>query len=206
MIFRLFEQVNKIGKGKASKKNIQIYKRRSDQMNDDNITEVDRSNVGRKPAFEKVADKLDDLTEYAAQDISNKDIAEMLGIGESTFYRLLSENQQFREAYQKGLDDRKYTLEKALFKRAEGFVAEEKQVVRDAEGNVIKEVVNEKHYVPDTTALIFSLKNIYGEKYKDRVETVTDFNINISQINQLSDKELQRMSGIDISGIDYEIE
>ena len=112
-------------------------------MNDDNITEVDRSNVGRKPAFEKVADKLDDLTEYAAQDISNKDIAEMLGIGESTFYRLLSENQQFREAYQKGLDNRKYTLEKALFKRAEGFVAEEKQVVRDAEGNVIKEVVNE---------------------------------------------------------------
>jgi len=93
-----------------------------------------------------------------------------------------------------------------LFKRAEGFVAEEKQIVRDAEGNVIKEVVNEKHYVPDTTALIFSLKNIYGEKYKDRVETVTDFNINISQINQLSDKELQRMSGIDISGIDYEIE
>jgi len=175
-------------------------------MNDDNITEVDRSNVGRKPAFEKVADKLDDLTEYAAQDISNKDIAEMLGIGESTFYRLLSENQQFREAYQKGLDDRKYVLEKALFKRAEGFVAEEKQIVRDAEGNVIKEVVNEKHYVPDTTALIFSLKNIYGEKYKDRVETVTDFNINISQINQLSDKELQRMSGIDISGIDYEIE
>ena len=175
-------------------------------MNDDNITEVDRSNVGRKPAFEKVADKLDDLTEYAAQDISNKDIAEMLGIGESTFYRLLSENQQFREAYQKGLDNRKYTLEKALFKRAEGFVAEEKQIVRDAEGNVIKEVVNEKHYVPDTTALIFSLKNIYGEKYKDRVETVTDFNINISQINQLSDKELQRMSGIDISGIDYEIE
>jgi len=175
-------------------------------MNNDDVKETKKSNAGRKPAFEKIADKLDDLTEYVAHDISNKDIAEMLGIGESTFYRLMSENQQFREAYQKGLDNRKYTLEKALFKRAEGFVAEEKQVVRDAEGNVIKEVVNEKHYVPDTTALIFSLKNIYGEKYKDRVETVTDVNINISQINQLSDKELQRIADIDISGIDYEIE
>ena len=56
-------------------------------MINDNVSEVNKSNAGRNPAFEKIDDKLDDLTEYAAQDISNKDIAEMLGIGESAFYR-----------------------------------------------------------------------------------------------------------------------
>ncbi len=169
--------------------------------------DVSRSNVGRKSAFEKIEDRLEDLTEYAAQQISNKDIAGMLGIGESTFYRLMTENQQFREAYQKGLDNRKYELEKALFKRAEGFIAEEKQVTKDSEGKVIKETVTEKHYVPDTTALIFSLKNIYGDKYKDRVETVTDINVNLNQIHQLSDIELQKLANsIDITCIDYEIE
>lgn len=165
-----------------------------------------KSNVGRKSAFDKVSDRLDDLTEYAAQQISNKDIADMLGIGESTFYRLMTENQQFREAYQKGLDNRKYELEKALFKRAEGFIAEEKQVTKDSDGKIIKETVTEKHYVPDTTALIFSLKNIYGEKYKDRVETVTDININVNQIQSLSNEELQKLASLDISGIDYKID
>lgn len=176
-------------------------------MNNDDVKEIKKSNAGRKPAFEKIADKLDDLTEYAAQDISNKDIAEMLGIGESTFYRLMSENQQFREAYQKGLDNRKYALEKALFKRAEGFIAEEKQIVRDAEGNIIKEIVNEKHYVPDTTALIFSLKNIYGDKYKDKVENETDVIINLNQIQQLPNAELEKIANSSIiEELDYNIE
>jgi len=163
-------------------------------------------NVGQKPVFEKIKNRLDDLVEYASQQISNKEIAKLLGISESSFYKLMNESKEFKESYQKGLNNRKFVLEKALFKRAEGFIAEEKQVVRDAEGNILKETINEKYYVPDTSALIFSLKNIYSDKYKDRVETVMDIDINVNQIQSLSNEELERLANLYIPGTDYEIE
>lgn len=161
---------------------------------------------GKKPITDKVLNRLDDLTEYAAQQISNNEIAKLLGISKSSFYKLLSENTEFKAAYLKGLQNRKYELEKALLKRAEGFTLEEKQIIQDAGGNIIKQTITEKNYVPDTTALIFALKNIYSEKYKDRVEQVNTFNVNIKQIQNLSDEELLRLVGdLDIS-IDYELD
>lgn len=162
-------------------------------------------NRGRKPIMDRIADRLDDLITYVSQGLENVKIAELLGIGESTFYRLMSDNQEFKEAYQKGIDNRKYNLEKALLKRAEGFEAIETVTEKDDKGNVVKTKTTNKHYVPDTTALIFSLKNLYGDKYKDRVETVTDININYNQIQQLTNEELVKMAS-NIVNADYQIE
>jgi len=165
-----------------------------------------RRKKGKKPISDKVADRLDDLTEYAAQQMSNNEIANLLGISRSSFYKLLSENTEFKEAYKRGLQNRKYELEKALLKRAEGFTIEEKQIIQDSDGNIIKQTITEKNYVPDTTALIFALKNIYGEKYRDKIEQVNTFNVNIKQIQNLSDEELLKLAGsIDIP-IDFEVE
>ena len=78
---------------------------------------------------------------------------------------------------------------------------------KDNEGNIIKTKVTDKSYVPDTTAAIFALKNVYSEKYKDRIETITDININVNQINQLSDAELAKIANANIiEALDYNIE
>ena len=163
--------------------------------------------VGKKPIFERVADRLDDLVNYSSQRLENKKIAELLGISESSFYKLLSTNKEFKDAYNKGLESSKYALEKALFKRAEGFTAQEIKIETDAGGNITKTTVTDKNYVPDTTAAIFALKNIYPEKYKDRIESVNTINVNIQQLQNLPDEELLKYINIDvIDNADYSIE
>lgn len=149
----------------------------------------------------------DKLTMYSSQAMSNKDIAAILGISEATFYVRMAQDQKFKQAYEAGINNRKYNLEKALLKRAEGYDTQEKETISDGEGNVIKVKTTEKSYVPDTTALIFSLKNLYSDKYKEVVQTQTDININVNQINQLSDDELAKIASAPIlEAIEYSIE
>jgi len=148
----------------------------------------------------------DKLTMYSSQAMNNKDIAAILGISEATFYVRMAQDQKFKQAYEAGINNRKYSLEKALLKRAEGYDAQEKEIISDGEGNVIKVKTTEKSYVPDTTALIFSLKNLYSDKYKEIVQTQTDININVNQIHQLTDDELAKIASAPIEAIEYSIE
>ena len=161
---------------------------------------------GKRPIFEKIADRLEDVTKYASQSLTNAEVAQILDISESSFYRLMAE-PEFKAAYEKGIDNRKYELEKALFKRAEGFTAQEVKIETDEKGNVTKKIVTDKHYVPDSTALIFALKNVYSDKYKDRIESVNTVNINVSQIQNLPDEELLKYVGTELlDNADYVIE
>jgi len=184
---------------KVSKAKIKSLKRRL------KASQTKKRPVGRPSAMEYI--DLDKLTEYASQPIENYKIAEALGISLTTFYRHMRENADFKLAYDAGIDNRKYELEKALYKRATGFEAQEVVTEKDNEGNIIKTKVTDKSYVPDTTAAIFALKNVYSEKYKDRIETVTDININVNQIHQLTDDELAKIANANIiEALDYNIE
>lgn len=160
---------------------------------------------GRKPISNQI--DLDKLEEYASQPLENYKIAEALGISVTTFYREMKRNPNFKNAYEAGIENRKYELEKALYKRATGFEAQEVVTEKDSKDKIIKTKITDKSYVPDTTAAIFALKNVYSEKYKDIVQTQTDININVNQINQLSDTELAKLaSGHVVDAIEYSIE
>lgn len=171
------------------------------------VTSKKKGNGGGFKAIDAV--NLDKVTELASTPATITDIAKGLDIPRSTFYKLMNEEPTFKEAFEKGVANRKYMLEQALFKRAEGFSGQEIKTETDAEGNVIKKVVTEKSYVPDTNALIFSLKNVYQDKYKDKIEQTTNVNINIKHIEALSNEELLRIAGnneISIGTEDYDIE
>jgi DNA-binding transcriptional regulator GbsR (MarR family) len=168
---------------------------------------LEKGKPGRKPIEDKLTPEFfDDLTLYASQSITNQEIAETLGISYRTFYRLLARNQEFKDAYEQGINNRKYTLEKALLKRAEGFIAEETKIETDKEGNVIKKTVTDKNYVPDSVSLIFALKNLYSDKYKDRIESVNTVNVNIQQIQNIPDEELLQYANMNLIEADFEIE
>ena len=166
-----------------------------------------KKSVGR-PAIPVDYDK---LTEYASQDIINRDIAKALGMSPTLFYIKMREDPEFKKAYEQGMDNRKYELERALYRRAAGYQTEEKKTVTtdDPEkGQTTQTTVIEKSYVPDTTALIFTLSNIMPDKYKQKgPEAKLDVNINVNQINQLSDLELAKLaSGAIVEALDYSIE
>ena len=84
------------------------------------------------------------MTAYASQNIPNIKIAELLNIGMTSFYKLMNNSTEFKVAYEKGIDNRKYELEKALIKRAEGFSAVEVKTETDAEGKTIRKTVTDK--------------------------------------------------------------
>ena len=167
---------------------------------EENKKEVNK--VGRPPTNVDY----NQLESFASQNIENYKIAEALNIGVSTFYRLMNADEKFKEAYDKGMENRKYELEKALFKRATGFEGKEVVTEKDQDGNIIKQKITDKSYVPDTTAAIFALKNVYSDKYKDRIETVTDINVNINQMQQLSNEELAKLVSTNIVDAEYSIE
>lgn len=162
---------------------------------------------GRVKAIDSI--DLDTVTALASQNIDNYKIAEALNICEATFYKLMRTEPTFKEAYEQGMENRKYELEKALFKRAQGFTTEETQtVVTDdpEKGRIIKNTTTRKNYVPDSVALIFALKNRYGDKYKDKIETTTNVNINIKHIETLSNEELMQIAETSDIQADYSIE
>lgn len=175
---------------------------------DENIENVPiKQSPGRKPIEDRLTpDFLEHLTAYASQPINNCEIAEALNIGLTSFYKLMNESQEFKIAYNKGIDNRKYELEKALLKRATGFAGQEVKTETDADGNIIRKTVTDKSYVPDTTALIFSLKNLYGDRYKDVIESVNTVNINVQQIQNIPDEELLKYASNNLIEADYEIQ
>jgi hypothetical protein len=175
------------------------------------ITRLEKTKKGgRIPTIQKI--DLDKVTDLASVPGTITQIAEGLDIPRTTFYELLKTEPEFKEAYEKGVSNRKYMLEQALFKRAEGFQAEETQtVVTDdpEKGRIVKNTVTRKNYVPDAVSLIFALKNMYPEKYKDKIETTTNINVNIKHIEALSNEELMKIAGnneIAIGTEDYKIE
>lgn len=180
----------------------------------DSVTSDNGNNTPtkQKPGKKALIDSIDDdflkqLTGYASQSITNIEISKLLNISVASFYNLMNDSQDFKNAYNRGIDNRRFELEKALLKRAEGFMAEETQtVVTDdpEKGIITKNTVTQKNYVPDTTALIFSLKNLYPDRYKDRIETVSTVNVNVQQLQNLPDEELLKY--IKIDELDYNIE
>lgn len=156
----------------------------------DGITQ-DYANVGRPSTLEQIpAERFETVVDMISNGIENYKVADYLNISLATFYRGLRQFAPLRDAYQKGMDNRAYRLEQALFKRAEGFTATETKKEVDAEGNLVKTTVTDKHFVPDTTALIFALKNVMPDKYKDRVEQTITHNITVENLGVTTTEQL----------------
>lgn len=108
--------------------------------------------------------------------LSDEQVAENMGIGTTTLYRWEQEHEEFREALKKGREVVVRHLENTLIKRASGYDIEETIYFQDKNGGV-NERKTIKHIPPDTTALIFALKNMSPNNWRDRKETALSGNL-----------------------------
>lgn len=115
-------------------------------------------------------DKLATVERWKRHGHTNKEIAEYIGICEDTLYEWINAYPEFAEAIKKGKEVIVCELENALIKRAKGYEVEE-IVYLPERGGGVTERRNTKHIPPDTTALIFALKNMDAENWRDRKET-----------------------------------
>lgn len=99
---------------------------------------------------------------------TNAEIAEAFGIHVSTLCDWKNTYPELSEAIKEGSEVIDIQVAQSLFKRTQGYmVIEEKN---EESENGIKKTVAEKHIPPDTTAMIFWLKNRQPKQWRDKQE------------------------------------
>lgn len=126
-----------------------------------------------KSKWESVKEKLPLIENWCKDGLIEIEIAKKLNVVMSTFSRYKVEHEDLREALKRGKEVIDYEVEQKLLKRAMGYDYEEvtKEPVYNTETKetaleVTKRVT--KHYVPDTTAQIFWLKNRKPKEWRDK--------------------------------------
>lgn len=141
---------------------------------------------GRKGKYETdVKPHFAQIKEWLENGATERQIAENLGIGYSTFNRYKGENEELRELIKKGRQSVVLKLRGALIKRALGFNYQESKIVKEQvdlpdemknfliengfeefdQAKLIKTEIANKFALPDVAALNLALKNYDKENW-----------------------------------------
>ncbi len=124
--------------------------------------------------YEKyIAGKEDLIVASCRMGATNETLAKVLGIGLTTFKRILKEHaDKMKPLLKEGKQEADFRVESELFKRAVGYDYEESETIVsvDKDGNATPAKVRKiKRHIPgDVTAQIYWLKNRKPEEWKDR--------------------------------------
>lgn len=121
--------------------------------------------AGRKAKWDllEMDDKLELVRGWARDGDTEEIIAKKLGIGRSTLTRWKHDYPQFAEALRKGKEVIDREVENSLLKAALGYEYEEQAVTNKGEVVTIR-----KYQHPNTTAMIFWLKNRKPQEWRDK--------------------------------------
>lgn len=118
----------------------------------------------------------------ASKGLTNPEIAEKLGIAESTFGLWMKDKPEFSDAVKRGRDDPDDRVEKSLFEMATGYSYETEKalVVSDGKdtGAHVEKVVVRETIPPNPTSMIFWLKNRRPGRW---MEKTINANLNINK-------------------------
>lgn len=120
-------------------------------------------------------DKLILLEGWARDGLTKEQIANNIGIGRTTLYEWEQKEPNIANTLKKGREVADYEVENALFKRAIGYTItlNKQKVTKD--GDVV-DIEEEVHIPPDTTAMIFWLKNRKAKEWREKQEVSVNTN------------------------------
>ena len=139
---------------------------------------------------------------------TNAEICKMVNIAESTFYDWKAKKPEFSESIKKAEEVFNGVIvseaKKSLVKLIRGYSAQDKKTVtadtgkKDEDGKPIVKVkehsVTEKHYQPNTAAVIFALTNRDPENWKNKYNNEMSGSVTVkSELESLSDEELDNI-------------
>lgn len=116
-----------------------------------------------------VAPRIPEIREWAAQGLTNLEIAKKLAIAEKTLYTYMQDYPILRLTLIEGRQLAVGEIRAAMFKRATGFTYTETKKVTKKQGEeeIVTEEINEKYSVPSETAAAMLLR-IWDKDYRDR--------------------------------------
>ena len=128
--------------------------------------------AGRKVRYDTyVQPHLEKITEWIRTK-SEKQIAGMLGIAESTWHLYKTQHPELVEAIVKGRQDLVSDVKSALIERAIGFeYKEEKQYIKDGKDGITTYTeITSKRALPDVAACNSILQNLDKDWYRDKAQ------------------------------------
>ncbi len=131
--------------------------------------------MGRKDRYEEyVAPRLEEIKKLTV-DLTENQIAQVLGISSRSFQRYKVAHEELREALKAGTELLVCELKDALRKKARGFTYKEKKTIRKIEGGEVTSIQveeYEKYAPPDTGAIHLLLKNYDKDWRNDDAQTM----------------------------------
>lgn len=132
------------------------------------------------------------------------EICQQCGITPSTFHQWQNDYEEFAQAIQDAKDERMQFFvseaKKSLLKKIQGYTVQEKHTTmvdskeKDANGKpkpkIKEQKIVDKHFQPDTAAIIFTLTNGDPESWKNKQSTEVTGKDGKDLFGQLSDDEL----------------
>ena len=136
---------------------------------------------------------------YAMEGFSDIQIAEKLGIAQSTFYNWASKYVEFSEALKRGKEPVNADLKIAMMKTATGYFVEEEETVTIFNKNQIatssKKTTRKKYIPPSPTMQIYLANKRLPEQFRD---------VNRHEISGVDGQAVQVSSGYDLSRLSKE--
>lgn len=135
------------------------------------------------------------LNAWARDGLTDEQISKNIGINPKTLYQWKKKYDPISNALKRGKEIVDYEVENTLLKKAlGGFVVEEQTIEElNARGEMTTRKVKSKKYLPpDTTALIFWLKNRKPDIWMDRKakEVSQDSNQMLAKYFEILDHEI----------------
>lgn len=153
--------------------------------------------------------KLDKICSLIKEDsFTIAEICVKVNISERSFYEWQSKYAEFADAIKKARDEFSTLLvveaKRSLMKKLKGYTIQEVKTVNvvtkqvDEEGNPIEKqkerTIIDRHFQPDTAAIIFTLCNRDSDNWKNRQDTNISGEMTLtSDLDKLSDEELENL-------------
>lgn len=130
---------------------------------------------------------------------TDKEMADIFGVAEQTFYVWKDKHIEFAEALTRGKTMADANVAKSLYHRALGYEHKE-TITATFQGKITDTMDVIKHYPPDTPAATLWLKNRQPDKWRDKQEVEhTGPNggpLLIQSVSAMSDEDLRLMAEI----------
>ena len=124
-----------------------------------------------------VEPNLEKIPQWRRNGLTEKQVAKKLGIAYSTLRKYIDEHPALSAAIKKGKEDLVENLKDSLYKRALGYEFEEQKVLieKDEQGREKRKVEKIKKFMHSDVCLLFALKNIASDEFKDTQNLKGDF-------------------------------
>ena len=154
--------------------------------------------VGRPSKYDP--DLNDKVIKFCEMGATNMDLAEFFGVSVATITNWKRENPEFLAAINEGKRLADERVEQSLYKRATGYSHPEEKIFC-SDGSIVRATTT-KHYPPDSTAMIYWLKNRKPKEWRDKHEMQLSgpdggpIQTEVYDLRLLTDEQIEALHGI----------